>query len=231
MIVVQLKTVIVRRRDKKSLSNKEFNFTNCHVINVKNSKLRLCCMLEVIGRYEFERHASELQIPSEELSSQLTNYKVAIRNYTSRRYLDINSGIRHDEDNPKHIRAVQVLVEALNCLDVYEGEYVVRWSNMSEELLEQVKVVGNIIYERGFTSTSANPEFEMEPPRDYKMVIRHYNGKFIGGFSEFPHEEEVLIPAFSFFRVEGFDEETNTVYLDQLADSQHALADVTGGEE
>ncbi|HGS5122698.1 TPA: ADP-ribosyltransferase domain-containing protein [Vibrio parahaemolyticus] len=188
-------------------------------------------MLEVIGRAEFERHADELQIPFEELNSQLTNYKVAIRNYTSRRFLDINSGIRNEEDDPKHIRAVKVLLEALECLDVYEGEYVVRWTNLSAELLEKVKVTGTIIFEKGFTSTSANDEFELNPPKEYKIVIRHYNGKYIGGFSEFPHEEEVLIPAFSFFRVEGFDEDTKTVYLDQLADSQIELAGVMGGEE
>ncbi|MBF4337355.1 ADP-ribosyltransferase domain-containing protein [Vibrio anguillarum] len=187
-------------------------------------------MLEVIGRAEFERHATELQIPLEEFNSQLANFKVAIRNYTSRRFLDINSGIRNDEDDPKHVRAVKVLLEALEGLDVYEGQYVVRWTNLSDELLEKIKVVGTVIFEKGFTSTSANEDFELHPPKEYKIVIRHYNGKYIGGFSEFPHEEEVLIPAFSFFRVEGFDEDTKTVYLDQLADSQIQMAGVMGGE-
>ncbi|MGN2670320.1 ADP-ribosyltransferase domain-containing protein [Aliivibrio fischeri] len=174
-------------------------------------------MLEVIGKAEFERHADLLQIPLHELNSKLSNYKVAIRNYTSRRFLDINTGIRFNESNPKHLKAVKLLLEALDCLDTYDGEYVVRWSNLSEELLQKVKTVGNVIFEKGFTSTSANIEFEHNPQKEYKIVIRHYNGKYIGAFSEFPHEEEVLIPAFSFFRVEGFDEESKTLYLDQLA--------------
>ncbi|WP_336932747.1 ADP-ribosyltransferase [Vibrio cholerae] len=176
-------------------------------------------MLEVIGRSEFERHANELQIPLQELNTQLTNYKVAIRNYTSRRFLDINSGIRNDENHTKHIRAVRLLSEALDFLDVYGGEYVVRWSNLSDELIQKIKVKGTVIFEKGFTSTSANKNFVLEPPKEYKIVIRHYNGRYIGNFSEFPNEEEVLIPALSFFRVEGFDEETKTVYLDQLADA------------
>ena len=187
-------------------------------------------MLEVIGRYEFEKHAEELQIPMDILHTKLSNYKVAIRNYTSRRFLDINGDIRSDETNSKHIRAVKLLVEALDNLEVYDKEFVVRWSNLSDELVEKIKNVGSIIYEKGFTSTSANSEFELSTPKEYKIVIQHYNGKYIGEFSEFPHEEEVLIPPFSFFKVKDFDEQNKTVYLEQLADISHEDIDAGGNE-
>lgn len=179
-------------------------------------------MRKVLGLSDYEAFIDELQIPEEEMHTQESNYKVAIMNYTSRRFLDINIGIRDDETDPKHVRARTLLFEALIYFPVYPEGTVIRWSNLSPELLEQVKVPGNIIFEKAFTSTSANLDYTPHDAKEYKLQICHYNGRYIGEFAtqEHRHEEEVLIPAFSFFRVDSFCETTKFIELTQLSDEQ-----------
>ncbi|HIF9545385.1 TPA: ADP-ribosyltransferase [Photobacterium damselae] len=172
-------------------------------------------MQQVIDKYDFNQHLEKLGIPLQEKDDLETQFKVALRNYTSRRFVDINSGIRDGNQNPKHIRAVVLLNEALEWCETYPKKYIVRWTNLSDELIEKFRRKGEIIEELGFTSASANPSFKMEG-KEYKLLIGHINGKFIGDYSEFPHEEEVLIPAPSYYIVHEFNEEEKYALLEQV---------------
>lgn len=176
-------------------------------------------MLQVIDNAEFERHLEELAIPIEQKFDVETQYKVALRNYTLRRFEDINEGIWRGEEDPKHLRAVTVLNEALQWLDKFDGQYVVRWTNLTPELIEKFKNQDEVIVEYGFTSTSADPGFTMAG-KSYRLVIEHLNGKYIKPFSEYPWEEEVLIPAPSFYIVREFDEEKRYAVLQQIGPSE-----------
>lgn len=172
-------------------------------------------MLQIIDNVEFDRHLIELNIPLEQKFDIETQYKVALRNYTLRRFEDMNEGIRSGIDNPKHNRSVMLLNEALQWLDRYEGKYVIRWTNLTSELVEKFKTEDEVIVEYGFTSTSADPGFTMGG-KDYRLVIEHLNGRYIKPFSEYQWEEEVLIPAPSFYIVEEFNEEERYAVLKQI---------------
>lgn len=172
-------------------------------------------MLQIIDNEEFERHLRELNIPLEQKFDLETQYKVALRNYTLRRFEDMNEGIRTGVDNPKHNRSVMLLNDALQWLDRYEGQYVVRWTNLTPELLKKFKAQDEVIVEYGFTSTSADPGFTMEG-KDYRLAIEHLNGRFIKDFSEYAWEEEVLIPAPSFYIVQEFNEQEKYAVLQQI---------------
>ncbi|NIY86365.1 ADP-ribosyltransferase [Vibrio campbellii] len=174
-------------------------------------------MIQVLGRYEYERSAEYLNLPVDDVYDQILNYKIAIHNYTTRRYVDINSGIRSGETHEKFTRAVTLLSEALLWLPVCEEEHVIRHSNLTPEIEAHIHEPGYIITEPGFTSTSRDPNFELHTPCKYKLVIQHIDGRYIGEYSEYPHEDEVLIPAGASFRVEAYLEEEKTVYLTQLA--------------
>lgn len=174
-------------------------------------------MIQVLGRFEYEQCANYLQLPVDDIYDQIQNYKIAILNYTSRRHVDINSGIRLGETHEKHIRAVALLSEALLWLPVYEGEFVIRHSNLTPKVEAQLRTPGAIFTESGFTSTSCDPNFELQTQCKYKLIIRHLDGRFIGDYSEYPHESEVLIPAGASFSVDMYIEEESTVYLTQLA--------------
>ena len=71
-----------------------------------------------------------------------------------------------------------------------------------------------------FTSTSANPKFYF-PGCKHKLIIEHYNGRYIAPWSRYDEEEdEVLIPAQSYFITKGFNAEEDTFLLKQLSDEE-----------
>ncbi|PWF74121.1 hypothetical protein CBX98_00235 [Vibrio sp. T9] len=151
------------------------------------------------------------------------NFKIAIRNYTSRRYDCINNAIRSENPSQKEQRAIALLDEALNSLPIYEGEWVYRYSCLTKELFESMtKAVGtdSIIYEEAFTSTSKSEFFKFEKKCDYYLKIRHKNGRRIDMFSVYPQEEEVLIPYGSFYKILSFDPDANTFVLEQLLEHE-----------
>lgn len=187
-------------------------------------------MQNTLGQEKYNEYIEAMNIPQEDAFSQESNYKVAIRNYTSRRYIDINVDLRNEQDDIKHVNAVTILSEALEYFEPYSESFVIRWSNLSVELLQQIGEIGSIIFESGFTSCSANPDYPMEG-KEYKLIIEHYNGVFIGEYSEYPLEEEVLIPASSYFIVEDFDEAEKTVVLRQLEPNAKELDEFDVGEQ
>lgn len=187
-------------------------------------------MQRVIGRYEYEKQAEELRIPFDQMYTRENSQKIAIRNYTKRRHREMNVEIREECSHPKHLLAVSLLMEALEELPKCDQEYVVRWSDLSPELIEMVKEEGTIIQEKGFTSTSTDKNFELD--KAYKLVIKHYNGKYIEHLTACVGENEVLIPADSYFEVIDFDEDTSTVYLNQLTPEEvQAKLATNGGDE
>lgn len=187
-------------------------------------------MISVLGRFEFERCAEFLNLDIYNTNDQIQNYKIAIMNYTSRRYRDVNAGIRFGETHEKHIRAATLLTEALLWLPIYNNDYVVRYSDLNPEYEEKIRIPGEEITEPGFTSTSADPNFELDVPRNYKLIIKHCSGRYIADYSEHPHEQEVLIRAGATFIVESFDEETQTAYLTEKEkdspDSENSHVDI-----
>lgn len=185
-----------------------------------------------VGRAKYEEYVEALNIPFENAYDEETNFKVAIRNYTSRRFIDINVDIRDESEHLKHLNAVKLLRQSLDSMDVYQGDFVIRWTNLKDVLVEQMTTEGNIIFEPGFTSTSANPNFEMlGKDYEYKVVIEHFNGVYIADYSEYPSEEEVLIPASSFYRVAGYDDENKTIYLTQLDPNSEEVNTEYAGDE
>ena len=173
-------------------------------------------MIKLLGRFEFEQFLEQLSIVEDDPKA---NHLVAICNYTSRRHDDINHGLRNQCDDPKHIKAVKLLVEALDELPISKDEFVVRWICITPEMEATYFDVGGVIYERGFISTSRNPEFKFKNnPDHHKLVIKHLNGRSIQDWSKFPSESEVLIPMNSFFQVMYYDIEEKTIYLNQITE-------------
>ena len=175
-------------------------------------------MRKVLGNFQYDDHVDNLQIPLDQADTIQTNQFVGIRNYTSRRYLDINQGMRVLCTDVKHLRAVKILMEALDSLPIHSDPFVVRWINLTPELREVYKV-GNVIHEQGFTSTSADKTFVFQG-KEYKVVIQHLNGRYVADWSEYPGEQEVLIPSNSYFKVMVFDEVQKLIVLSQIDSSE-----------
>ncbi|MEQ3491626.1 ADP-ribosyltransferase [Vibrio sp. SSH13-20] len=177
-------------------------------------------MQRVIGKEMYEQLAAELGIEESELYKTRTNHLVAIRNYTYRRFTDINGLIRSGQTNEKHQIAVELLVQALENLPVYEGLFVIRWTNLSPEHLELVSEEGNLIQEPSFTSTSRDAGFYLSGCA-HRLLIKHYNGRYIAPWSFYDDdEEEVLIPPQAVFRTKGYSEEHRSFLLEQLSEEE-----------
>lgn len=151
------------------------------------------------------------------------NLQVAIRNYTHRRYGEINQYIRSEvQDDPKVDRAIGLLDQALEELDVFEGEYVYRWTDLTPELKERMVAAigtGELIYEEGYTSTSGSEFFIFEDHKEYHLTIKHKDGRRIDSFSYYPQEEEVLIPSGSWFKILSYDEDSKKFTVEQVLDT------------
>lgn len=175
-------------------------------------------MDKLLGRYEFERFLEHLSISSDDPNAK---HLVAIRNYTSRRFSDINYGLRSNCDDPKHITAVKYLIEALDTLPVYDGTFVIRWVSLTHEMEKSYCKNGSIIHELGFISTSFDQNFDFKKdPSCHKLVIQHLNGKTISEWSEYPAECEVLIPMNSYFQVMSYDIDSRTIFLRQITSDE-----------
>ncbi|HCE1825681.1 TPA: hypothetical protein NJ265_000207 [Vibrio parahaemolyticus] len=200
-------------------------------------------MHRVIGKEMYEQLAAELGIENSELYKTKTNHLIAIRNYTYRRYTDINDRIRNEQTNTKHQIAVELLIQALDSLPIHEEPFLVRWTNLTAEHLKLVSEEGNLIHEPSFTSTSRNPGFYLSGCA-HRLLIKHYNGRYIAPWSYYSEEEEeVLIPPKAVFRTMGYSEQHRSFLLEQLSEEEiESLQDqeeqkpavedvVVGGEE
>lgn len=177
-------------------------------------------MHRVIGQDQYERLCTQMGIAQEEMYSYESNLFVAIRNYTFRRYSDINDNTRNNLTNEKHEIASGLLVKALETLPIYPEQYVIRWTNLDPEFYEKLKRTDFVFSEPAFTSTSADPKFYF-PGCKHKLIIEHYNGRYIAPWSIYDEEEdEVLIPAQSNFITLGFNEDEDTFLLKQLSDEE-----------
>ncbi|MFS1915721.1 MULTISPECIES: ADP-ribosyltransferase [unclassified Vibrio] len=177
-------------------------------------------MHRVIGRERYEQVAAELGIQEAELYTTQSNLYIAIRNYTYRRFEDINELIRSGDTNEKHQIAVSLLIQALESLPIHENDLVVRWTDLTPEHLALIRVPGSIIYEPSFTSTSQDPGFFIEGCA-HRLVIIHVNGRHIAPWSYYCEEEdEVLIPPRSTFRSLGYNDEYQSFVLQQLTDEE-----------
>lgn len=186
-------------------------------------------MHRVIGKEMYEQLGTELGIEPSELYKTESNHKIAIRNYTYRRFSDINNLIRIGESNEKHQIAVQLLVQALESLPIHKEPFVVRWTNLTPEHLELVKSEGNIIRELSFTSTSRDPGFYLSG-YNHRLLIKHYNGRYIAPWSCYDDtEDEVLIPPEAVFRTHGFSDEHQSYLLTQLSEEQIGALNVQDG--
>lgn len=172
-------------------------------------------MINVLGRFEFDEFLNKLSILEDNPNA---NHLVAICNYTSRRFDDINHGLRNGCNDPKHIYAVKLLMEALDTLPIYRKvEFVIRWILLTPDIEEIYTTKGSVFNTLGFTSTSYDPDFSFKNnPEHHKLIIQHQNGRAIDRWSEYPEECEVLIPYNSFFQVMHYDEEQKTIFLQQI---------------
>lgn len=177
-------------------------------------------MHRVIGKEMYEQLGAELGIEQSELYKTESNYKIAIRNYTYRRYESINTLLRAGESSRKHQIAVELLVQALESLPVHDESYLVRWTNLTPEHLGLLSSEGNIVRELSFTSTSRDPGFFLSGYR-HRLLIKHYNGRYIAPWSCYDDiEDEVLIPPEAVFKTHGYSDEHGSYLLTQLSDEE-----------
>ncbi|WP_462167280.1 RHS repeat-associated core domain-containing protein [Pseudoalteromonas sp. GB43] len=131
---------------------------------------------------------------------------LSISVYTTNLYEPINNGLRgfSSDDKKKWSRVVENANKGLEKLAEnpefrYEGE-VVRGDKFSDDLLDELFPIGGIHYEKGFKSTSFNPDKSFSG--NTKITIKSKNGvKVADTASVAPHEEEVLFKSGTKFKV------------------------------
>ncbi|WP_320151066.1 ADP-ribosyltransferase [uncultured Tolumonas sp.] len=174
-------------------------------------------MRKILGSYTYEEHADRLGLDKYKTPSQIDNYKVALNYYTNDGYLEINSQLRSSDPDKKTIQISDYIDNALMWLPDYnKSQCVIRFSDLSKDIIDKIIEPNMIIHELGFTSSSNNPNFNFPTQRKYKIFIYKTNGSEISEYSEFKDESEVLIDRSSFFKVLRFDQEQNTLYLEQI---------------
>ncbi|WP_168246767.1 RHS repeat-associated core domain-containing protein [Pseudoalteromonas sp. MEBiC 03607] len=131
---------------------------------------------------------------------------LSISVYTTNLYEPINNGLRgfSSDNKKKWSRVVENANKGLEKLAEnpefrYEGE-VVRGDKFSDDLLDELFPIGGIHHEKGFKSTSFNPDKSF--PGNTKITIKSKNGvKVADTASVAPHEEEVLFKSGTKFKV------------------------------
>jgi hypothetical protein len=175
-------------------------------------------MKEILGRYDYQEQAEKLGLNTDEEPSLTDNYKVALNYYTDNGYLLINSELRSEKPT-QQIRKISDYIDgALKWLPDHKNELcVIRYSDLNQNILNQIKQPDAVIHELGFTSTSSNIDFIFPTERKYKIIIYKNHGSEITAFSQYKEEDEVLIDRSSFFKVLRLDQEINTIYLEQIS--------------
>lgn len=175
-------------------------------------------MQDVLGGFDFEQIMDALSEKTLSFNKQQKEYVAAIYHYTGEGYDNINSYLRGKNTSDDKIdKTVEYIDSALEWLGIYDSkEPVVRYSNLTDSDIAKIKDEETAIYIPSYTSTSANPNFKYSRQRRFKFIIHRENGSFIGDYSVYPNEEEVLIPRSSSFKVLKFDESSNVVYLRQI---------------
>ena len=131
---------------------------------------------------------------------------LSISVYTTNLYSPINGGLRgfSPDDKKKWSNVVENANKGLEKLAKnpefrYEGE-VVRGDRFNDELLDELFPIGGIHHEKGFKSTSYNPDKNF--PGNTKITIQSKNGVRVADTaSVVPHEEEVLFKSGTKFKV------------------------------
>lgn len=186
-------------------------------------------MKKILGRFDYEEHAEKLGINIHEEPSLTDSYKVALNYYTNNGFSIINSELRTKNPNQQVKEISNYIDGALKWLPDHKAEIcVVRYSDLSDNIITQIDKPGAVIHELGFTSTSCNKSFIFPTARKYKIFIYKNHGSEISEFSEYKQEDEVLIDRSSFFKVLKFDQKINTIYLEQI--SAEALESIEGDQ-
>ncbi|MFM5845209.1 ADP-ribosyltransferase [Aeromonas veronii] len=175
-------------------------------------------MQDVLSGVDFDQIMNALSDKTCNLNNQEKKYVAAIYHYTENGYSDINSHLRGTYIGDSKIKkTINYIDSALKWLGDYDPKRtVVRYSDLNKEHIEIIKKPRSVIYIPSYTSTSANINFKYHTKKRFKFIIYRDKGSFIGDYSYYPHEEEVLIPRSSFFKVLEFDESSNLVYLKQI---------------
>ena len=131
---------------------------------------------------------------------------LSISVYTTNLYGDINGGLRgfSPEDKEKWSNVVKDANNGLEKLAKnpdfrHEGE-VFRGDNFSDKLLDELFPVGEIHHEKGFKSSSYDPDKSFSG--NTKITIKSKNGVRVADTASVaPHEKEVLFKSGTKFRV------------------------------
>lgn len=115
------------------------------------------------------------------------------------------------QDYQDHIKFIN---EALNKLPNYEG-IVFRGSKVEQKQLAKYKV-GQIITEKGFTSTSSNMAVAQAFSGNVFYTIFSKTGKAIKDFSEFSGEDEVLFRSGTKFKVLAVENKNGKTFIKMM---------------
>ncbi|MFA0692127.1 ADP-ribosyltransferase [Vibrio splendidus] len=153
------------------------------------------------------------------------NLQLAIRNYTAERFVDINRYLRDEngEENETLERAIALIDAGLGGLPVADTTMTLYRNEDIEadrltELME-LNESGEPYLNLSYMSTSIKEDFSFG--YDYFFKIKHIDGRDIAAYSLYKEDEkEVLIPAGSWFAVEGFDGDTKTFSIQQIPEPE-----------
>lgn len=144
--------------------------------------------------------------------------KVALKDYTGVEHIVLNRRLR-EEGKAAPIGKLQEADRinlALSKLPSFEGRVYRGVENMSAKDIERY-VPGNVIEERQFISTSRDARRAFDGNATFEIVSR--SGKPVKEFSSHPHEDEVLFPAGTLFRVlkvERHAPDNTKIFLEEL---------------
>lgn len=126
-----------------------------------------------------------------------TKEAVSIRDYTAHSYAKINFQLREDKTTPSILMMAKVINNALNKMPSYQGK-VWRDVDLPDSVLSSY-VVGSVVIEKGFSSSSYSGERFKKLP--HRLLIHSKSGKIIQSLSVLPNEDEVLFKSGTKFKV------------------------------
>ena len=157
---------------------------------------------EAISPSQYKHHVGEIEqnpIAMEFVKKYNLSTKeaVSIRDYTAHSYAKINSQLREDKTTPSIFMMAKVINNALNKMPSYQGK-VWRDVDFPDSVLSSY-VVGGIVVEKGFSSSSYSDERFKKLP--HRLLIHSKRGKIIQSLSVLPNEDEVLFKSGTKFKV------------------------------
>ncbi|MCU0696021.1 MAG: ADP-ribosyltransferase domain-containing protein [Myxococcaceae bacterium] len=184
-------------------------------------------MLKKQGTLEqHESMAKFLQKNEPALKKVALDDLIGLREYTADGYKAMNEGLRGSRTALKATApVVKTAASALNQLPEVKGT-VYRGANLDAERLAKYKV-GEVVTERGFTSTTVNKAMvmgqtaEQQFNKNSMFVIKSAGGgRDVSILSQFPEEKEVLFGPGTEFKVlkNAFDKKLgkNVIYLQEV---------------